>query len=248
MPHKENKMGSIAVDRTAGQNGGCESTGTECLGEETSNRNRPCGEAARRIAWSLVILFALLLAGYLFRAPLLTGVAHAWMVNNPVMKADAIVVLGGGLENRPFAAAKLYHAGVAPRILFMDVRHSPVEEIGITPSEGELTHRVLLRLGVPETAMTMIGKSVASTYDESRAVEAWMEKTGAKSIIIPTDLFHTRRVRWIFGKELRSLQPEIHVVPIGSPRYKADDWWQHEDGIIAFETEIFKNIYYRVKY
>ena len=86
----------------------------------------------RRIAWLLAFCCALLLAGYVFRVPLLTGLAGAWVVNDPVAKADAIVILGGGLENRPFAAAKLFHDGVAPRILYMDVRLSPAEEMGIT--------------------------------------------------------------------------------------------------------------------
>jgi hypothetical protein len=32
----------------------------------------------------------------------------AWVVSDSIAPADAIVVLGGGLETRPFAAADLY--------------------------------------------------------------------------------------------------------------------------------------------
>jgi uncharacterized SAM-binding protein YcdF (DUF218 family) len=174
--------------------------------------------------------------------------ADAWVVNDPVTKADAIVILGGGPETRPFAAARLYHDDVASMVLYTDVRPGPAEELGITPREAELTHRILLSNGVPETAMTMIGTNVASTYDESRAVRAWMEKTGAKSILIPTDPFHTRRVRWIFSKELRDTKTAIHVVPVNPVRYRTDDWWRHEDGWVAFQNEIIKYIYYRVEY
>jgi len=202
----------------------------------------------RRLAWALAIVCLLLLDGYLLRAPLLTGLADAWVVNDPVTKADAIVIPGGGLENRPFAAARLFHDGVAPQILYMNVRLSPAEEMGITSREAELTRRILLSNGVPETAMTMIGTNVASTYDESRAVRAWVEKTGAKTIIIPTDPFHTRRVRWIFSKELRDTKTEIHVVPVNPSRYRADNWWRHEEGVTAFQNEIIKYIYYRVEY
>jgi len=202
----------------------------------------------RRLAWVLAALACLVLAAWIFRAPLLTGLADAWVVNDPVAKADAIVILGGGLENRPFAAAKLFHDGIASTILYTDVRLSPAEEMGITLPEKEQTRRILLSNNVPETAMTVIGSHVANTYDESRAVRAWIEKTGAKSIIIPTDPFHTRRVRWVFSKELLGTKTEIHVVAIKPLRYGIEDWWRHEEGLIAFQNEVIKYIYYRFEY
>jgi uncharacterized SAM-binding protein YcdF (DUF218 family) len=247
--------GRRSVDRSATHVDACELTGTECayikIGDEDESDVKSPSRKRIALSWIAGLLAfgcVLLLACYVFRAPLLTGVARAWMVDEPTTKADAIVILGGGLENRPFAAARLFHDGVASRILYMDVRHSPAEEMGITMSEGEVTHRILLSKGVPEKAMTMIGNGVTSTHDESKAVEAWMEKNGARSIIIPTDLFHTRRVRWVFTKELRRFKPEIHVVAVASRRYKADDWWQHEEGLIALETELVKYAYYRAKY
>lgn len=75
----------------------------------------------RRVIW-LLALCSLLLAAWVFRAPLLRTSADLWIVNQSVTNADAIVVLGGGLQTRPFAAARLYHAGLAPRILLMNVQ------------------------------------------------------------------------------------------------------------------------------
>ena len=102
--------------------------------------------------------------------------------------------------------------------------------------------------GVPESAMTQIGNGVGSTFDESRAVRDWVQKSGAKTIIIPTDIFHARRVRWIFRKELRDTKINVHVVGVKPLRYTERDWWQHEEGLIAFQNEIIKSLYYRVKY
>ena len=201
-----------------------------------------------RLAWTLVMASLLVGIGYVFRAPLLTGLAEAWVVNDPVTKADAIVVLGGGVENRPFAAAKLYHEGVAPMILYTDVRPGPAEEMGIVSPEAQLTKRILLSNDVPETAMTMLGTNVASTYDESLAVRDWIEKTGSKSIIIPTDPFHTRRARWIFCKELRDIKTDMHVVSSQFVRFRANNWWRHEEGVIAFQNEAIKYLYYRFEY
>lgn len=202
----------------------------------------------RRIVWVLAIVSLLLGAGYVFHAPLLAGLARAWVVNEPTAKADAIVILGGGVENRPFAAAKLYREGVAPIVLYTDVRLSPAEEMGIAVPEKEQTRRILLSNGVPAIAMTLVGTNVASTYDEAMAVRAWVEKSGAKSILIPTDPFHTRRARWVFNEELRGLKTQVYVVPINPIRYRTSDWWRHEEGVVAFQNEVIKYIYYRFEY
>jgi len=111
-----------------------------------------------------------------------------------------------------------------------------------------MTRRLLLSNSIPESAIVAIGNSVASTYDESLAVRAWMEKSGVKSILIPTDLFHTRRVRWLFNRELKDMQGQVRVQAVRPPAYSAKDWWQHEEGLIAFESEVIKSIYYWFKY
>src|SRR5262245_1055099 len=49
----------------------------------------------RRLVWLLGTALLLAVSAYSLRAPLLTGLATAWVVDEPVTKADAIVVLGG---------------------------------------------------------------------------------------------------------------------------------------------------------
>jgi uncharacterized SAM-binding protein YcdF (DUF218 family) len=210
--------------------------------------------APRLKRWRRRLAVAVLAAGFLgtvaflFRAPLLTGLARAWMVHEPAAEADAILILGGGLENRPFAAAQLYRAGIAPRILYLNVQPGPVEELGLALSEAEQTRRILLKQGVPETALTPIGDGVASTYDEARALREWLGSNDAKRIIIPTDVFHTRRVRWIFNKYGGRADVSLHVVAIDPVRYNATNWWQREEGVIALQNEWLKTVYYRLKY
>lgn len=205
----------------------------------------------RWLRWAarvLAALFALGVVGYIFRAPLLIGAARAWVINDPVTKADAIVILGGGPETRPFAAAKLYHQGVAPKVLYMNVKLGPAEELGVVATEPELTRRILLSNGVPESAQVVLGTNVANTFDESRAVRDWARQTGASSIVITTDLFHTRRARWIFNRELHDKPIKINVVAVEPIRFKMTNWWQHEDGLVFFQNEIIKYAYYRLKY
>jgi len=204
--------------------------------------------------WFQRVLAGLLLAGvclglaYLFRAPLLQAGAEYWIINQSATPADAIVVLGGGLESRPFAAAKLFHAGLAPRVLLMNVRTGPATELGILPAEAELTRKVLVAQGVGETNLVTLGNGVASSYDEALAVRDWVRQTGARRLLIVTDLFHTRRVSWLYAKELAGLNVSTRVVAAPQRQYAATDWWQHEEGLIAFQNELIKFAYYRVKY
>ena len=202
----------------------------------------------RRLVGTLLFLCALLVAGYLCRAPLLRAAAAAWIVNEPLSKADVIVVLGGGLENRPFEAARLFQLSLAPKILLMKPRLTPATELGLTPSEADLTRSVLLKMGIPDQAIFVTSDMVTNSFDESIALRNWARTNGVKSVIVPTDIFHTRRVCWLFGKELKrtGIRVQIEAVPVH--QYTAGDWWRHEEGIIAFQNEVLKYAYYRVKY
>jgi uncharacterized SAM-binding protein YcdF (DUF218 family) len=199
----------------------------------------------RRALWIFTAICLVLFTAYLNRAFLLAEMARAWVVNDPVAKADAIVVLGGGVDTRPFAAAKLYHDGVAPVILYMNVRPTPAEKLGIGMSEAEETRRILLSNNIPGSALEPIGTNVASTYDESCAVRAWESRSGAKSIVIVTDVFHTRRARWIFEKQFRGTGVQVHPQAVATLDYTTADWWRHEEGVIGFQSEVIKYIYYR---
>lgn len=172
------------------------------------------GGLLRKAGLALGLLAVVAVGAYFFRAALLTSAATFWVINETPVKADAIVVLGGSPDLRPPEAARLYHAGVAPRILYMDVKLPQAAEMGITLPERELTRRILLSNNVPESAITGIGKSVASTSDESLAVQAWMVQHHAKTIVIPTDIFPTRRTRWIFTKRLKGIGAHVYVEAI----------------------------------
>ena len=198
--------------------------------------------------FTLILLASALLAAYVGRNFLLLELGRAWAINNPATHVDALVILGGGIDSRPEAAANLYHDGVAPWILYMNVKLAPAQRLGIIPDEAEITRRLLLSNNVPETAMESIGANVASTFDEACAVRDWAVRHHPKSIEIVTDIFHTRRARWVFGKELAGAGLEIHLCGVPTLDYGLDDWWRHEEGVIAFQNEMAKYLYYRLTY
>jgi uncharacterized SAM-binding protein YcdF (DUF218 family) len=200
----------------------------------------------KRLLLSLAFLALAALLLFLFRAPLLRTAADIWIIDEIPARADAILVLGGGVQNRPFAAAKLYHAGLAPKVLIFDVASSPTTKLGLTPPEQELTRKVLMAEGVPADAIIEIGHDVASTRDEALAVRVWVTTTKPRALLIPTDPFHTRRVHWLFRKNLQGTSATFIISVAPRAEYSADNWWTTEQGLIDFQNEIIKYAFYRV--
>ena len=196
-------------------------------------------------AITVIVLGAL---AWFFRAPLLSGIANAWIVHDPLSQADAIVVLGGGVQTRPFEAARLFRDGYAPKVLVASPERKPTDEMGLTAGDTEITRQILLKRGVPDSAIVVFGNEVSSTHEEALALRDWLEQTGAKKIIIVSDPFHTRRVRWLFRKELATTGAQILAAVAPPLKYTVSNWWQTEQGLIEFQNELIKYAYYRVRY
>jgi uncharacterized SAM-binding protein YcdF (DUF218 family) len=210
-------------------------------------------ERVRSAGWRRTLVAAGVLAvcltlGWSLRGPLLQGLAQLWVVSESPGRADAIVVLGGGLDTRPFAVAELYRRGFATRVLLANTKTGPAEELGVLPPHMDLNRAVLIRLGVPSEAISLFGEQLSNTYEEARALRIWAQTTGARALLLPTDSFSTRRVRWIVGRELAEVGGRVHVQAIDPREYTLGNWWQHEQGLIGFQNEVLKYLFYRVKY
>jgi uncharacterized SAM-binding protein YcdF (DUF218 family) len=207
----------------------------------------------RLFVWVLRVVAVGLLVVAL-RVPVLRGVAAWWIVDEVPVGAEAIVVLGGGEEYRPFAAARLWKSGLAPVILVPEVKRSPTEELGLRPSATTIILGVLRAEGVPESAIVRIGKDVTSTREEALAVREWATGRGLVKgegeagwrLLIPTDPFPTRRTNWLFEKTIPGL--EAVVVRTDPPDMEVEAWWTRENSLISFNNECVKYLLYRLKY
>ena len=202
----------------------------------------------RTAAYALLFLIALAAGVWLARVPLLQGAAQLWIVSDRVTAADAVAVLGGGLDTRPFAAAKYYHQRLASRILVAETRTRPAEEIGAVASDAQAGRQVLLKLGVPAEAVENFGSGLASTFDEAQALRAWAERTRARSLIVPTEIFSSRRVRWMLERAFEGSDVRVQVPAVEDPYYTRADWWLDVRGLVAFQNEVIKYVYYRCTY
>jgi uncharacterized SAM-binding protein YcdF (DUF218 family) len=220
-----------------------------------STTARPHSKAASAASTSsslcaaVMLVLALVAAGgWLVREPVLVGAANLWAVSDHVTRADAIVVLGGGLETRPFEAAELWRRGLADRILISQGPEERAASVGAIPSHSELNREILLKLGVPAGAMDTFGTASKNTRDEAVALREWAERNAASVFIIPTEIFSARRVRWIFRHEFFGTAVSIQVLSVEPREYTPRDWWKTEKGMIAFQNEFLKYIYYRLTY
>lgn len=204
---------------------------------------------ARRRVWTRRLIVVLLAAAlvYGFRGHIL-GALGEWLdVSEPPPTADYILVLGGDKQTRPFAAAILYRKGLAPQVLLPRVGLSADAEDELVPSEHAIAQRVLQRGGVPADAVILLSGDVHSTYDEGRALARFLEGRPGCSVTVLTSTYHTRRARWIFRRVVGSGHT-LHFAGVRPDGYDAGDWWQHEDGILAYGGEYCKFIYYWLRY
>jgi DUF218 domain len=201
----------------------------------------------RRVA--AILLLVVLVAGvWLERSALLRGAADLWIVSDPIMPADAVAVLGGGLNERPFAAADIYKKGLVNKVIVSRVAQERYVRLGGMPGHTELNCMVLLKLGVPEAAIGTFGQANASTDDEAVALRDWAGEHRVSRIIIPTEIFSARRARWIFNREFAGSSVHVEIAAFEPSNYTRADWWKSKGGIIDFQNEFMKYLFYRLNY
>jgi uncharacterized SAM-binding protein YcdF (DUF218 family) len=199
-------------------------------------------------ALAVVSFLAALTAVWFGRAGLLRGAAELWIISDTVGPADAAVIFGGGLSTRPFAAAEYYRKGLVKQILISNVRRENAETLGGLPSHTDMNRSILLKLGVPATVIDTFGISLSNTYQESVALREWAVSTGARSVIVPTEDFESRRIRWILKHEFAGIGTSVQVTAVHNPAYNIATWWQNERALVEFQNEIVKYLFYRFKY
>jgi DUF218 domain len=199
-----------------------------------------------RLIAPVLVLVVVIAGGWFERAHLLRGAADLWIVSDPVTRSDVAVVLGGGLETRPFAAAELYKEGLVTKILVSQVAQSRVGKL-LALGHTELNRLVLLKLGVPDSAIATFGQANDSTDEEAVVLRDWANRNGVSSMVIPTEIFATRRLRWIIDREFAGTSVRV-TIPALESDYTRADWWKTKAGLLAFQNEIVKYLYYRFKY
>jgi uncharacterized SAM-binding protein YcdF (DUF218 family) len=156
------------------------------------------------------------------------GVGRWLVVEDPLGKAQAIVVLSGAMPLRAIEAAKLYREGYAPEIWLTHTTEpgETLEDMGI-PFSGEDYYNklVLIHEGVPAEAIHVLEPPIVNTADEIKVVAAALERGKGKAVIIVTSRAHTRRTRLLW-RRLAAGRGRVIVRAASGDSFDPRHWWR----------------------
>jgi uncharacterized SAM-binding protein YcdF (DUF218 family) len=178
-----------------------------------------------KILFAAVLLLVLLaLAAFLFPKQVL-------MVDSGPMKADVLVVLGGGGTERPARAAELFKHGDAPKILVSG------------NGDCEWIKRFLEMDGVPNAAIMLESRS-STTRENAEFSIPLLRQMGAHRVIIVTSWFHSRRALACF----EHYAPDITFYSRPSHQGYSKAKWNRKGTGGGFKSEYVKLLGYWVCY
>jgi uncharacterized SAM-binding protein YcdF (DUF218 family) len=146
--------------------------------------------------------------------------AGSFLVVDDPQPSDAIVILAGSGDTPGYARTlELHRQGYAPNV-FLDAGINP----GIYGrSEQDLAREYLYRTGDRVTEICSIYGG--TTEEEVVDVQHCLQRVGARSAILITTDFATRRVLDVFRKRLP--QYRWSVAAASSPYHFAEQYWKH---------------------
>ncbi|MHB8499487.1 MAG: YdcF family protein [Candidatus Acidiferrales bacterium] len=174
------------------------------------------------------IMLALVAAALLCTVASLLFVGRWLVVQDPLEKAQAIVVLSGRMPLRAMEAAKLYREGYAPKVWLTHSAEpgATLEAMGIPfASEDFYSLHVLMHEGVPADAIRVLQPPIVNTADEIAAISAEMAEERDNTVIIVTSKVHTRRVR-ILWHRLAAKRGRAIIRAASDDPFEPGHWWR----------------------
>ena len=207
----------------------------------------------RRRLILLVLVVCTVAVGVVRRDAVISSLGHALVRSDALVKADAIVVLGGGVPERELAAADLYLAGWAPRLVITQepekMALGALQKRGVR-AEWDIDRRVrfLRELKIPDEAVVRLPGIMVSTADEAQLVSRWSRDHHVRRLIVVTSSFHTRRAGYVFDWALKGQNVAVAVYAAAMDGFDPDTWWRSRPSLLKGIVEWQKTIFYRLRY
>lgn len=187
------------------------------------DEDHACKNFARLYAWGrmrtiLKLIFRGVIVVLLLTA-MIAAIAYYYpekflCVDSGPVKADVIVILGGGLHERPERAAELFKQQDAPRILISGA------------GDDWINRAILVQKGIPTNAIQMEVNS-ATTRENAEFTIKLLRAQKVHSVILVTSWYHARRAQ----KTFEHYAPEIKFY--SRPSYYAferSEWARRGNG------------------
>lgn len=162
------------------------------------------------------------------------ALGHFLAVEDPLVKADAIVALSGDQGARTSTAVDLWKRELAPLIVFAGSSEDPAS----LPS-AELMKREAVRLGVP-AGRVLTEPSSATTQENAVRVADLLAVHRIRSVILVTSPYHQRRAALLFGRQVEGTGIVIRNYPARDAEWDPSLWWTREPARTLTITEAAK--------
>jgi hypothetical protein len=143
-----------------------------------------------------------------------------WLVVDDPRKSDVIVVLAGEPGVRPARALELLRQGYAARMV-LDV---PAAAVIYDRTQLQIAQDYIVRLPERGAVSTCLIPGL-STAAESGNVGRCLASTPAKTVLLVTSDYHTRRALTIFTHCLPQYQ--FSIAAAYDPAQFGSEWWRH---------------------
>ncbi len=152
--------------------------------------------------------------------------------------SDVILVLAGETDRRPQRALELLAQGYGRRVVLNVPTNAKLYEF----TQIDLAKKYIQDL--PQAAQVSICPiDGLSTKDESKDAEKCLQREGAKSVLIVTSDFHTRRALDVFRREFPDHQ--YSVAAARNDEAFGGRWWTHRQWAKTFVDEWLRLIWWK---
>jgi len=197
---------------------------------------------AKRTAIALVTLAFVLTTFIMAFEPVLRGLGHVLITDEPIAQSDAIILPNWTGTPGALEAADLVHQGISKHVLvLMDRPPNAYRELvrrGIIPDGDNWLVNLLRALGVDD--VRVVQNSGNGTSEEAFLLPDWLALNHIRSAVVISTPDHSKRMRRLLRRSFDSSSVQMVVKTTRYSDFDPNDWWRSRSGLRAGVEELQK--------
>jgi uncharacterized SAM-binding protein YcdF (DUF218 family) len=158
----------------------------------------------------------------------------------PVVVADAMVILGGDAGARTLKGIDIYKKGFVNRIILTGLDEG---EPGAQRYYLNWRSQMLISAGVPHQILKFDTVS-KNSWEEAQSTLNRARQNGWKTVLVVSDPPHMRRLNWTWGKVFQGSGISYKLIEGVPSWWNPRRWWQNEISAKFVINEYLKIAYY----